>query len=119
MNSPQDIDFSVDIDNLYREEGVTDLKVASIRRLVPIRRDGADDPDRDAIFMGHTQLMTPSGPLPLQCPLNARTLEEAVKEFPEAMRETVDQLIDEAKKAQFDSSRIVVPSDAQDRKIIY
>lgn len=119
MNSPQDIDFSVDIDNLYREEGITDLKVASIRRLVPILRNGADDPGREAIFMGHTQLMTPSGPLPIQCPLNARNLEDAVKEFPGAMRETVDQLIDEAKKAQFDSSRIVVPGDPQDGKIIY
>lgn len=119
MNSPQDLDFSVDTDNLYREENITDVKVASIRRLIPIQKDGSDDPSRAALFMGHTQLMTPSGPLPIQCPLNAQNLEEAIAEFPGAMRETVDQLIDEAKKAQYDSNRIVVPGDQQDGKIIY
>ena len=34
----QGIDFTVDQSNLYREEGITDLKVASIRRLIPIKR---------------------------------------------------------------------------------
>jgi hypothetical protein len=119
MNSAEDLDFTVDAQNLYREENITDVKVASIRRLVPIQTDGSDDPKREALFMGHTQLMTPSGPLPIQCPLNAKTLDEALAEFPGAMKETVNQLIDEAKKAQFDSNRIVVPGDQQDSKIIY
>ncbi len=119
MNSPQDLDFTVDAENLYREENITDVKVASIRRLIPIKTDGSDDPEREALFMGHTQLMTPSGPLPIQCPLNAKTLDEALDEFPGAMRETVNQLIDEAQKAQYDSNRIVVPGDQQDSKIIY
>ena len=33
--------IEVDRDNLYREEVVTDLKVATIRKLVPIRPDGS------------------------------------------------------------------------------
>jgi hypothetical protein len=119
MNSPEELDFTVDAANLYREENITDIKVASIRRLIPIKSDGSDDPSRESLYMGHTQLMTPSGPLPIQCPLNAKNLDEAVAEFPGAMKETVNQLIDEAKKAQFDSNRIVVPGDQQDSKIIY
>ena len=30
----QKIDFTVDKNNLYREESITDIKVASIRRLI-------------------------------------------------------------------------------------
>ncbi|MFP4388112.1 MAG: cytoplasmic protein, partial [Desulfococcaceae bacterium] len=91
MNSAEDIDFTVDAQNLYREENITDVKVASIRRLIPIQSDGSDDPNREELFMGHTQLMTPSGPLPIQCSLHAKTLDEALAEFPDAMRETVNQ----------------------------
>ena len=58
----QQIDFNVDRDNLYREEGITDLKTASIRRLIPIKADGSTDASRTAIFVGSTQLMTPEGP---------------------------------------------------------
>ncbi len=30
------LDFAVDTANLYREDAITDLKVASIRRMVPV-----------------------------------------------------------------------------------
>ena len=69
FQNSQDIDFTVDQDNLFREEAITDLKVASIRRLVPVKPDGSDDPGRTPIFMGHSQIMTPEGPLPLQARL--------------------------------------------------
>ena len=45
-------DIAVDQNNLYREETFTDLKVASIRRLTPIKPDGSDDFTRPAIFVG-------------------------------------------------------------------
>ncbi len=112
----QDIDFTVDQNNLYREEAITDLKVASIRRLVPIMPDGSDDPSRAPLFMGHSQLMTPEGPLPLQARLPANNLSEAYAVFPKAMQqalsETIKQLeemyrqADEKKK---DDSRIIIP----------
>ena len=104
------IDFTVDTKNMYREQGITDLKVASIRRLIPIKLDGSDDETRDPIFVGHTQLMSPSGPVPIQCALEAKDLEGAVAEFPGAMNKTVEQLIEDAKKQQQqEESRIVVP----------
>ena len=37
-------EVEVDRDHLYREESFTDLKVATIRRLVPIKPDGSENP---------------------------------------------------------------------------
>lgn len=96
----QNIDFTVNRDNLYREESVTDLKVASIRKMIPIKPDGSDDPQRSEVFFGSTQLMTPEGPLPLQSELSATTLEEAMNEFPSAMQKALEQTIDRLKQMQ-------------------
>lgn len=96
----QNIDFTVNRDDLYREESVTDLKVASIRKMVPIKPDGSEDPDRFPVFFGSTQLMTPEGPLPIQSQLSAATLDEAMNEFPSAMRKALDQTIDRLKQMQ-------------------
>ncbi|MFW6052430.1 MAG: cytoplasmic protein [Desulfosalsimonas sp.] len=96
----QNIDFTVNKNNLYREESVTDLKVASIRKMVPIKPDGSEDPDRSPVFFGSTQLMTPEGPLPIQSELSASTLDEAMNEFPSAMRKALDQTIERLKQMQ-------------------
>jgi hypothetical protein len=112
-----DIDFSVDKNNLYREEGITDHKVASIRRLVPIKIDGSDDPDREPVFYASTQLMTPEGPLPIQAALKAKTFEAAIEEFPQAMRDSLSKTIEQIQKQQQqqqqqqkqEQSRIYVP----------
>lgn len=115
-NNNENIDFSVDQDNLYREESITDLKVASIRRLVPIKADGSDDPSRTPIFYGNTQLMTPEGPLPLQAQLTANNLNEAFSEFPNAMKvalsdmiEKIQQMQQEKQHQKQNDSRIIVP----------
>ncbi|MEJ2039314.1 MAG: cytoplasmic protein [Desulfosarcinaceae bacterium] len=113
----QDIDFTVDVNNLYREEAITDLKVASIRRLVPVRPDGSEDPGRTPIFVGSTQLMTPEGPLPVQARLAANNLQEAFKAFPEAMQNELSQMVKRLQEMQRDQenqkrgedSRIIVP----------
>ena len=96
----QQIDFTVDKNNLYREESVTDLKVASIRCMTPVKADGSEDPGRSRIYYGSTQLMTPEGPLPIQSQLSATTLEEAMAEFPQAMKKALDQTIERLKQMQ-------------------
>ncbi|MBA2882882.1 hypothetical protein HNR65_003237 [Desulfosalsimonas propionicica] len=96
----QQIDFTVDKDNLYREESVTDLKVASIRCMTPVKADGSEDPSRSRIYYGSTQLMTPEGPLPIQSQLSATSLQEAMEEFPGAMKKALDQTIDRLKQMQ-------------------
>ena len=99
------IDFSVDKNNLYREENTTDLKTASIRCLTPVNIDGTIDETRPKIFVGHTQLMSPQGPVPLQVRLNASTLEEALDRFPAAMENEMAQMIEQAKKMQQEMER--------------
>ena len=116
FKNPREIDFSVDMANLYREESITDLKVAAIRRMVPVKADGTEDDSRTEIFVGSTQLMTPEGPLPLQAKLPANNLSEAFESFPEAMRKALDEVVvqlqqmrqQEAAKER-DESRIIVP----------
>ena len=116
MTGTEQIDFTVDSKNLYREESITDLKVASIRRMVPVTADGADDPSLTPIFLGHTQIITPQGPLPLQARLMANNMSEAMDAFPAAMENEMAKMIEqirkmqeEEQKKQRDDSRIIVP----------
>lgn len=96
----QKINFTVDRNHLYREESFTDIKVAAIRRLIPVKPDGSDDDSRTPIFMGQTQLITPNGPVMLQSLLNAKTIEEAMDEFPTAMQAQMDKMIADAREKQ-------------------
>jgi len=114
MQQPSEIDFNVDKTNLYREEGYTDLKVASIRKLIPINPDGSEDKGRTPIFIGNTQLMSPEGPLPLQAMIPANNFEEAMEAFPAAMKKAMDEMVENIRKVQQqqkkeDDSRIIVP----------
>ncbi|MBW1773681.1 MAG: cytoplasmic protein [Deltaproteobacteria bacterium] len=120
VGQDQNIEFIIDKENLYREESFTDLKVGSIRRLVPVKPDGTDDPGRTPIFVGNTQLMSPDGPMPIQSKLSANTIEEAMDVFPEAMKQALGELVDRIQKMrqqqqqqqqgqQNDDSRIIMP----------
>ena len=103
-------EIAVDQDNLYREETFTDLKVASIRRLTPIKPDGSDDPGRPQVFVGETTLMSARGPLPINCPIEATSLTEAFEAFPKAVQDAVERLMEEAREMQRqEMNRIVVP----------
>ena len=109
-DQPAIAEITVDKTNLYREETFSDLKMASIRRLTPVREDGSVDESRPAIFIGETTLMSQRGPLPIQAPIEASSLTQAFDQFPEAVNEAVNQLIEQAKEMQRqEASRIVVP----------
>jgi len=106
-------DLSVDASNLYREESYTDLKVASLRRLVPVLVR------REPRWIASTQLMSQVGPVPVSAIIEARTLQEAIAKFPEAVGRAVEEMIEEAREIQrSEASRIVVPDTASVRKII-
>lgn len=109
---PQAADsMSVDLDNLYREETYTDLHAASVRVLIPVKVDGSPDPTRPRHFIGDTTLMTQVGPIPVQFPLEAETLEAAFAKFGEGVRGSIEKLNERAKEmARDEASRIVVPS---------
>lgn len=112
-DEPQTIsEINVDTDNLYREEIYTDLKVASIRKMVPIKADGSPDESREPLFTGQTTLMSAAGPVPVQCALEAGTLAEAAAKFPEGIKQAVERMVEEAREIQRrEASRIVTPSE--------
>jgi hypothetical protein len=111
MAAPNDLpEVELDPRNLYREDVFTDRRAGSIRRLTPVTADGAADAARPVLFSGQTQLLTPAGVLPLGFEIEARTLEEALKKFPEGVKVALEQAIDEAREMRREAaSRIVVP----------
>ena len=106
-------EIKVDVDNLYREETFTDLRVATVRCLTPVGSDGARDESRPVRFIGETQLMSARGLLPVSAPIDATSLEEALEKFPSAINQAVERLIEEAREMQRqEASRIVVPGQS-------
>lgn len=111
-------DIRVDRDNLYREEVYTDLKIASIRVLTPVKVDGQIDTSRLVLYTGETQLMSQMGPVPVHAPIQAANLDEAIQKFPEAVNQAVERLMEEAREIQRrEASRIVVPGQPPPGKI--
>ncbi|MFA5689972.1 MAG: hypothetical protein WC959_12690 [Kiritimatiellales bacterium] len=107
-------DVKMELSNFYREENYTDLKTGSIRKLVPVNSDGREDTARAAVFSGHTQIMTPHGPIPVQGAIEAQTLAEAVEKFPMAMEAAMNTMVEEAQRFQREqASKIVTPADLQ------
>ena len=102
------IDFTVG--HMYREENFTDLKFTSLRRLTPVNSDGSVDEGRTPVFFGYTQLMSPNGPVPVHCQIEAQTFEEAAEKFPQAMGQAVDKVLEKAETVQREKpSSIIVP----------
>ncbi len=97
--------------NLYREETFSDLQVAVIRQLSPVKPNGEPDKTRKVLFAGQTQIMTPQGPLPIQFPIDAKNLQQALDMFPDAMEAYVEGLMAQAREMQRrESSRLIVPN---------
>ncbi|PKN33347.1 MAG: hypothetical protein CVU61_13855 [Deltaproteobacteria bacterium HGW-Deltaproteobacteria-19] len=96
--------------SLYREETFSDLQVGVIRQLSPVKPNGEPDKTRKVLFAGQTQIMTPQGPLPIQFPIDAKNLQQALDLFPEAMEAYVENLMAQAREMQRrESSRLIVP----------
>ncbi|MHB8138987.1 MAG: hypothetical protein ACYDGO_11475 [Smithellaceae bacterium] len=110
-NGPKITNIKINPDNLYKEETFTDLTYASIRRLTPVKIDGSIDESREIFFTGMAQLMSPNGPVPVQCVIEgAKTLSEAADKLPDAIENTVQAMIAEAKEMERqEASRIVMP----------
>lgn len=114
---PGGLDFTVDKDNLYKEEMVTDLKIANIQTLTPIKPDGSVDDSRECVYIGRAQLNSPQGPVPIQAKLEAKSFEEAMELFPKAMEAETQKVVEafkrmqeqQQKQQQKQDSRIIVP----------
>lgn len=103
-------DIRLDPNGLYREETFTDLRIGSLRRMVPVTREGKDDPARPVLYEGHASLMTPRGALPLQFHIEASSLEDALAKFPAAAQQALAETLEELRRIQREQqSSIVVP----------
>ena len=97
-------------DELYREDTYTDHKIGSIRVLTPITAEGAVDPGRPVLYMGHTQLMTAVGALPLNFDIDAGSLTDAVEKFSDAANAAVEATMKELQDMRREAaSSLIVP----------
>lgn len=109
-DNPSTEEISMDNNNLYRDESFTDRRVGSIQRLSPVTANGDADASRDVIYVGQTQIMTPSGALPLSFEIAAESLSDAVEKFganaEQALQDTMARLEEMRREAQ---SSLIVP----------
>jgi hypothetical protein len=121
-NSSQALPLSeikLDSKGLFREEVFTDLRVGTLKQLTPVTSDGSRDMGRPMAYVGETQLMSQVGPLPVQAPIEADNLQQALERFPSAIQRAVEAMIAEVKELQRkEMSRIVVPGAETTGKII-
>lgn len=100
----------MDANSLYREDIITDRKVGTIRRMIPVKIDGSDDGVRPTLYIGEAQIMTNAGPLPINFEIEAGTLGEAVEKFGNSAKEAVERTVRELQELRRQqASSIVVP----------
>ena len=103
-------DNAMDPNSLYREENFTDQKLRAIRKLIPVNSDGSDDKDRDVMFYGSAQVMTPMGALPLNFALEGSTIGAAAEDFAGKAAIAVEEAAKELENMRREqASQIVVP----------
>lgn len=111
MASPSGLpDIRLDPAQLYREEQYTDRRVGSLRRLVPVTANGADDPTRPVEYEGQATLMTQAGALPLHFAVEAENLAQALERFPAAAQAALKEMMEEMERLRREqASSLVVP----------
>ena len=103
-------EISADLDNLHREDVFSDMRLATIRRFQPVKRDGNPDPTRPTTYIAETTIVSQLGPIPVQSPIEADSLRDAFSKFPEAIQAAVERLSERAQEMRREeASRIVVP----------
>ena len=103
-------EIRADLNNLHREDVFSDMRLATIRRLQPIREDGSPDPTRPTTYIAETTIVSQLGPIPVQSPIDANSLKDAFEKFPDAIKTAVERLSERAQEMRREeASRIVVP----------
>ena len=103
-------EIMVELDNLHREDVFSDMRLATIRRLQPIKEDGSPDPTRPTTYIAETTIVSQVGPIPVQSAIEADSLKDAFLKFPDAIKIAVDRLSERAQQMRREeASRIVVP----------
>jgi len=96
--------------DLWLEEIFTDRRVGTIRRMTPVDGTGARDAGREVLYIGETQVMSQLGALPINFVLEAKSLEEAAKQFGPAAKVAIERTVKELQELRRQqASSIVVP----------
>ena len=96
--------------DLWLEEVFTDRRVGTIRRMTPVKGDGARDPGREIVYVGETQVMSQIGTLPITFALEAKSVEEAAQKFGPAAKAAIERAVRELQELRRQAaSSIVIP----------
>jgi hypothetical protein len=107
---PRGGELRLDPAALYLEEIFTDRRVGTIRRLTPVKKDGARDTARAVLYLGETQVLTPAGALPIAFEIGAGSLEEAAEKFGPLAKEAIERTVKELQELRRQAaSSIVIP----------
>lgn len=109
LSKLDEIEF--DAANLWREEVVTDRKTGSIRIMHPVTAAGDPDPARKTEYFAQTQIMTQAGALPLEGPIEAENLEEAIGKFAPAAKEALQEMMERMREYQREAANQIVTPD--------
>ncbi len=110
VNQTNQPETRMDANDLYREEIISDRKIGSIQRLIPLTADGEEDPSRPVRYIGQAQIYTQAGPLPLSFELKAGGLREAIEMFGPAAEQAVEDTMKKLQEMRREAaSSIVVP----------
>jgi hypothetical protein len=103
-------DLRMDAGALHREDVYTDQRLGTIRRLVPVDRQGTDDPSRPVLFIGQAHISTPAGTLPISFEIEATSLGEAAENFGAAATTAIEDTMQELQELRRQAaSSLVVP----------
>src|SRR3990172_3266992 len=107
---PRGSELKLDPSALYLEEVFTDRRIGTIRRLTPMKKDGARDAARAVLYVGETQVLTPAGALPIAFEIGAGSLEEAAEKFVQLAKEAIERTVKELQDLRRQAaSSIVIP----------
>jgi hypothetical protein len=115
---PESAELKLDSKALYLEEIFTDRRIGTVRRLTPVKGDGARDSARAVLYVGETQVMTPAGALPIAFDIGAGSLEEAADKFGQLAKDAIERTVRELQELRRQAaSSIVVPQAGTGGKI--
>ena len=113
MTKSPNADLQMNAGSLYREEGVTDRRIGSIRILTPVTADGLADGMRRVLYVGEAQVLTPGGVLPLVFDIDAGSLSEAVQKFASGADAAVERALRELEALRREAaSPLIVPGSS-------
>lgn len=105
-------ELTLNLETLYRQEEYTDTMAGSIKKLVPVKTDGSTDESRPQVFVGQASIMLPSGPMPVQAVLEADNLADAIKAFPDAMEQAINELAEKLIKLAEEQQSLIQKPDS-------